>query len=86
MSYFSKVCAKMGMLCVEEYQFHQKRKWRCDYFFPEVSLAVEIEGGLWSSVHGKKSRHFHGSGAAGDMEKYNALTESGIFLLRFQPN
>jgi very-short-patch-repair endonuclease len=63
-----------------EFKFHPKRKWRIDYAWPDVKLAVEIEGGVWS-----KGRHIRGSGFIGDIEKYNALTMAGWSLLRFIP-
>jgi hypothetical protein len=85
MSYFIRICESLGMEgIVEEYKFHPTRRWRIDYFFT-IGLAVEIEGGLWASMHGGKSRHFYGKGAENDMIKYNAITEAGIFLLRYQP-
>lgn len=86
MNYFIRTCESLGMKgIIEEYRFHQKRRWKIDFFFT-VGLAVEIEGGLWASVNGSKSRHFYGKGAANDLIKYNAITEAGIFLLRFEPN
>ena len=91
MSYFVKTCLALGLPApIKEYRFHPKRKWRCDYFIPiynppVVGLAIELEGGLWASIRGGKSRHFYGEGAANDMIKYSALTEAGILLLRYQP-
>jgi very-short-patch-repair endonuclease len=64
----------------QEYKFHEKRKWRFDYCWPEVKLAVEVEGGIFSN-----GRHTRGSGYLGDMEKYNAATLEGYKLLRFTP-
>ena len=92
MSYFIKVCQEMGIPCViTEYKFHPTRKWRCDYFIPiENSIikgvSIELEGGVWASTQGRKSRHFHGKGIVKDMEKYNALSEEHILLLRFEPS
>lgn len=83
---FIAICKGMGMDgCVAEYRFHPTRRWRCDYAFPEIKLCIEIDGGVWMSAHGKKSRHFYGKGAIADMEKMNSLTENGYFLLRYQP-
>jgi len=68
---------------VREYQFAKqtmKRKWACDFFIPYAGLVVEIEGGVWSG-----GRHVHPSGFMSDMEKYNALTQHMIYLLRFTP-
>lgn len=64
--------------CVPEYKFHPKRRWRIDFAFPEIQLAVEIEGGVWT-----QGRHTRGSGFVKDMEKYNNLTLLEWKLLRF---
>ena len=74
-------CAVVGIPAPEpEYRFHPVRKWLIDYAWPNVKLAVEIEGGIWS-----KGRHIRPAGFLRDMEKYNALTGAGWTLLRFQP-
>ena len=72
----------IGLIPQKEFKFHPTRKWRIDYYFqtPRKKLAVEVEGGVWI-----KGRHTRASGFVKDMEKYNALTEQGIYLLRFQP-
>ena len=81
---FIKICEQIGMSgCVEEYKFHPTRKWRIDYAFPDIKLAIEIEGGIWLSKYGKKSRHFYGKGALCDMEKYSKAAELGWRLLRY---
>lgn len=54
-----------------EYRFHATRKWRFDYAWPSVKVAVEIEGGIWLKGKGKKSRHTTGVGYSKDCEKYN---------------
>lgn len=66
---------------IPEYKFHPDRKWRIDFAFPDVKLAIEIEGAVWAF-----GRHNHPMGFIKDMEKYNALTELGWHLLRYQPN
>ena len=76
---FINICKAMGMECIAEYRFHPIRRWRNDFFFPEVNLAVEIEGKVWGG------RHTRPLGFIKDIEKYNALTEAGIYLLRYQP-
>lgn len=65
-----------------EYKFHPSRKWRIDYAWPVVKLAVEIEGGVFRQ---SKGRHTNPSGFIKDIEKYNALTEHGWHLLRYIP-
>ena len=69
----------MGMYPETEYQFHNKRKWRFDFAFPEEKVAVEIEGGTF----GRKSRHTTGTGYGADCEKYNAATLNGWRVFRF---
>jgi len=63
-----------------EYKFLPDRKFRIDFFWQNVKLAVEIEGGAWSY-----GRHTRGAGFTGDMEKYNLMVEQGIYLLRYEP-
>ena len=63
-----------------EYWFakHIGRKWRFDFAFPELMIAVECEGGTW----GRKSRHTTGSGFEGDCSKYNTAALMGWTVLR----
>lgn len=87
MSYFIKMCENLGMVgAVEEYKFHPTRKWRLDWAFPDIKLAIEQDGGVWAQKYGGKSRHFYGSGAIADMKKMNALAEEGWLVLKYQPN
>jgi very-short-patch-repair endonuclease len=61
-----------------EYKFHPTRKWRFDLAIPDVKLAIEIEGGVYT-----KGRHTRGSGFIKDIEKYNEAAINGWTLLRF---
>jgi very-short-patch-repair endonuclease len=70
----------IGIEPTPEYRFHPVRKWRIDYAFINQKLAIEIEGGAFT-----RGRHTRGVGFINDMEKYNALTEAGWHLLRYQP-
>lgn len=63
-----------------EYRFHPVRRFRIDYAWPDVKLAVETEGGIW-----RGGRHTRGPGFSRDMVKYNLLTELGWRLLRYEP-
>lgn len=65
---------------VREFKFHPSRKWKIDYCWPSLMLAVEIEGGAWT-----RGRHTRGKGYTADIEKYNNLTLLGYKLLRFTP-
>ena len=63
-----------------EYQFADGRKWRFDLAAIDPMIAIEIEGGSYSS-----GRHTRGTGFRGDMEKYNAAVLYGWRLLRYTP-
>jgi hypothetical protein len=60
-----------------EYSFHDKRRWRFDFAWPDLMLAVEIEGGTWSG-----GRHTRGAGFRKDAEKYNTATIGGWRVLK----
>ena len=61
-----------------EYRFHPTRRWRFDFAWPEVKVAVEIHGGIWSG-----GRHTRGKGLAKDCEKHNAATKLGWRVLYY---
>lgn len=87
MNVFEQLCKSCGVpVPAREYKFHGTRNWRFDYAWPEHRLALEVEGGIWMSQHGKKSRHFTGAGAVKDMEKYNEAAALGWRLLRRTPD
>ena len=54
------------------------RKWSLDFCWPDLKLAVEVEGGIWSG-----GRHTRGKGFEEDCRKYNTLQQMGCRLLRF---
>lgn len=62
-----------------ELKFHPTRKWRFDFAWPAVKIAVEIEGGNFSRG---KSRHTTGKGYEQDCEKYNAAAALGWIVFR----
>lgn len=69
----------MGLALPEkEYRFHETRRWRFDFAYPEYQLAVEVEGGTWAG-----GRHTRGSGYEKDCEKYNEAALRGWSVLRF---
>ena len=66
---------------VKEYPFAKPlRVWRADFAWPEYSLIVEIEGGVWT-----KGRHITPEGFLEDANKYNSMVILGWKLLRFTP-
>lgn len=72
---FAFHCRVHGLSPVREFVFHPTRKWRLDFCWPHLKLAVEIEGG----VHRIKGRF------KSDLAKYNALALDGWRLLRYSP-
>ena len=63
-----------------EYRFAPPRKWRFDFSWPAVKVALEVEGGVFVA-----GRHSRGSGMVKDMEKYNAATLAGWRVFRVTP-
>ncbi len=57
-----------------EYKFHDTRRWRFDFAWPEIKLAVEVEG---------QGRHQTFVGFRRDCDKYNAALALGWRVLRF---
>jgi very-short-patch-repair endonuclease len=64
---------------VREYQFakHLGRRWRFDLCWPDLKLAVEVEGGSWVNGAHTRGRHFES-----DCEKYNEAAILGWRVLR----
>lgn len=64
-----------------EYRFHDKRRWRADFAWPDAKLIVEVEGAIWTG-----GRHTRGAGYEKDAEKYNTAALDGWTVLRFTGN
>jgi very-short-patch-repair endonuclease len=75
---FAVHCKVYKLTPAREFRFHPLRRWRFDFAFPDVKLAVEVEGGTWAG-----GRHNRGAGMAEDMNKYNAATLAGWRVLRY---
>jgi very-short-patch-repair endonuclease len=61
-----------------EYKFLKNRRFRFDFAWPDIMVAVEIEGGVFSG-----GRHTRGMGYTRDLEKYNLATLHGWRVFRF---
>ncbi len=61
-----------------EYRFDDKRRWRFDFAYPDLKIAIEVEGGVYS-----QGRHTRGKGFTADCEKYNRATELGWSVYRY---
>lgn len=62
---------------VKEHKFHDVRKWRFDYAFPDQKVAVEVDGAVWT-----QGRHTRGAGYVNDLEKLNTAASMGWLVLR----
>jgi hypothetical protein len=78
---FAPICRALSLPIPEiEYRFHQRRKWRFDYAWPDRLVALEVEGGAWVG-----GRHNRGLGFLRDIEKYNEAVLAGWCVLRCTP-
>lgn len=66
---------------VREYRFDDVRRFRFDFCWPDLKIAVEVEGGIWKA----KSGH-SGAGYLSDCQKYNLATAQGWKLFRYPVN
>ncbi len=62
---------------ITEYRFYKPRRWRFDLCYPELKLAIEVEGGTWSG-----GRHTRGQGFEDDCEKYSIAAIEGWSIIR----
>lgn len=60
-----------------EYRFDAIRRWRFDLAWPDLMVAFECEGGVWS-----RGRHTRSQRFINDIEKYNAATMAGWKVYR----
>lgn len=63
---------------VPEHRFHKTRKWRFDFAFPYLKIAVEYEG-----IYSSRSGHRMLLVFVKNCEKYNEANIEGWLLLRF---
>jgi len=54
------------------------RKFRFDFAWPKLRVAVEIDGGQWKSKGGRHARDT-------DREKHNCAVSLGWYVLRYSP-
>ncbi len=64
-----------------EYRFHPDRRWRFDFAWVDIKLAVEVDGVLWD----KQGRHQRPKGMANDNDKNNEAVLLGWRVLYFTP-
>ena len=61
-----------GPELVQEYQFHDSRRWRLDFAHIDSKVGIEVHGGIHAN-----GRHTRGTGFENDREKMNAAIFCG---------
>ena len=64
-----------------EWPFHPERKWRFDYARPDLKIAIEVDGGVFTG-----GRHSGGVGQVKDMEKCNNACSLGWLVYHITPD
>ena len=64
---------------VAEHRFHPKRKWRFDFAWVDIKLAVELQGLLWAG----KGRHQNAANLDNEYTKENEAVLLGWRVLKF---
>lgn len=78
-----QACKSNRLTLIEEFRFHDLRRWRSDWFIPELNVLIEYEG---LGVGANKSRsggHQTVKGYTANCDKYNAASLAGFKLLRY---
>ena len=75
---FSTQLESTKLLNFDQYKFHPTRKWRFDFAWPTIKVAVEIQGGTWTG-----GAHVRGAGYEKDCEKLNNAVLLGWKVLYF---
>ena len=71
-----EAAARAGLVNPDkEHRFHPERKWRFDFAWPQIRLAIEVNGG------GSRGRHNTITGATEDAQKVNAAQLMGWRVL-----
>lgn len=60
-----------------EYRFSPHRRFRFDFAWPAVKVALEVDGGTWIG-----GRHTSGAGYQRDVEKMNLAALTGWLVVR----
>lgn len=81
---FAKQMEEAGITGFErDVTFIPGRRFRADFWFPKLKLAIEVDGGLWKTYSG----HGYGAGAHQDRERdILAYLKGGILTFRVGTN
>ena len=81
MNLFPAVCTAAGLpRPVPELRFAAPRRWRFDWAWPSLRIALEVQGGIFSG-----GRHVRGAALLKEMEKLNAAAIAGYRVLYCTP-
>ncbi len=72
-----------GVEVVQELAFAKPRRFRFDWAFPSLKIAIEYEGVFAARWQSGKSRHTTPLGYSNDCVKYNLAALDGWCVLRF---
>lgn len=67
----------LGWNAVQQYRFHPERRWLFDFAWPDLKVAVEVDGGIFVG-----GAHTRGAGVLKDIEKRNEAAILGWLVLR----
>jgi hypothetical protein len=67
-------------LPVREHRFAPPRRWRFDFAWPSLKVAIEVQGGIWT-----QGRHTQGAALLKEWEKLNTAALAGWRVLFVQP-
>lgn len=70
---------------VAEFKFHPVRKWKFDWAWPDLKVALEQEGIVYTADHKLDGRHASRKGFTADIEKYAVAFSLGWRVLRCLP-
>jgi very-short-patch-repair endonuclease len=76
---FDRQCQLAGLpRPITEHRFHPTRKWRFDFAWPDRSIAVEVDGAVYTAGGTRAVKGFEN-----DMDKLNEAQILGWRVLRF---
>lgn len=65
---------------VRELKFHSVKGWKFDFAWPDLMIALEVEGGIFIG-----GRHSGGVGMLQDFSKYNEAAIAGWRIVKVVP-
>ena len=77
---FTALLTQLGYAPTREYYFWPGRRFRWDYAWPDVKLALDVQGGVYAGGH-----HSRGQGYEDDNRKANEAVLMGWVVIRCTP-